>query len=72
MPAGYAIDVRHNPTIEVSRMTLPDRPTVAALPGGPDCRRLEHWLITRFHVRNSSRHKLAWLLIGAYTKLLKR
>lgn len=31
----YAIDVRHDPTIEVSRMTLPDQPTVIALPGGP-------------------------------------
>jgi L-ascorbate metabolism protein UlaG (beta-lactamase superfamily) len=29
----YAIDVRHEPTIDVSRMTLPDRPTVVALPG---------------------------------------
>jgi L-ascorbate metabolism protein UlaG (beta-lactamase superfamily) len=31
----YAIDIRHDPTIEVSRMTLPDQPTVIALPGGP-------------------------------------
>jgi hypothetical protein len=30
----YAIDVRHDPTVEVSRITLPDRPTVIALPGG--------------------------------------
>ena len=31
----YAIAVRHEPTIEVSRMTLPDQPTVIALSGGP-------------------------------------
>jgi hypothetical protein len=30
----YAIDVRHEPTIAVSRATLPDRPSVIALPGG--------------------------------------
>jgi L-ascorbate metabolism protein UlaG (beta-lactamase superfamily) len=30
----YAIEIRHEPTIEVSRMTLPERPTVIALPGG--------------------------------------
>jgi hypothetical protein len=30
----YAINVRHEPTIEVSRATLPDRPSVIALPGG--------------------------------------
>jgi ferric-dicitrate binding protein FerR (iron transport regulator) len=34
MRETYAIDVRHDPTIEVSRVTLPDRPTVIALPGG--------------------------------------
>jgi L-ascorbate metabolism protein UlaG (beta-lactamase superfamily) len=34
MRETYAIDVRHVPTIEVSRLTLPDRPTVIALPGG--------------------------------------
>lgn len=31
----HAIEVRHDPAIEVSRLTLPDRPTVIALPGGP-------------------------------------
>jgi hypothetical protein len=30
----YAIDVRHDPAIEVSRVMLPDRPTLIALPGG--------------------------------------
>ncbi|HEX3992688.1 MAG TPA: MBL fold metallo-hydrolase, partial [Acetobacteraceae bacterium] len=35
MRGAYAIDVRHDPMIEVSRTTLPDRPTVIALPGGP-------------------------------------
>ena len=34
MRETYAIDVRHDPTIEVSRVTLPDRPTIIALPGG--------------------------------------
>ncbi|MGA3001694.1 MAG: MBL fold metallo-hydrolase [Acetobacteraceae bacterium] len=34
MRETYAIDVRHDPTIEVSRVALPDRPTVIALPGG--------------------------------------
>jgi L-ascorbate metabolism protein UlaG (beta-lactamase superfamily) len=34
MRATHAVEVRHEPTIEVSRMTLPDRPTVIALPGG--------------------------------------
>jgi L-ascorbate metabolism protein UlaG (beta-lactamase superfamily) len=34
MRETYAIDIRHDPTIEVSRVTLPDRPTVIALPGG--------------------------------------
>lgn len=34
MRETHAIDVRHEPTIEVSRMTLPDRATVIALPGG--------------------------------------
>jgi L-ascorbate metabolism protein UlaG (beta-lactamase superfamily) len=34
MREDHAIDVRHEPTIEVSRMTLPERPTVIALPGG--------------------------------------
>jgi L-ascorbate metabolism protein UlaG (beta-lactamase superfamily) len=29
----YAIEIRRDPTIEVSRATLPDRPTVIALPG---------------------------------------
>ncbi len=29
----YAIEARREPAIEVSRMTLPDRPTVIALPG---------------------------------------
>ncbi len=35
MRPTHAIDIRHESTIEVSRMTLPDRPTVIALPGGP-------------------------------------
>jgi L-ascorbate metabolism protein UlaG (beta-lactamase superfamily) len=35
MRGAYAIDVGHNPMIEVSRTTLPDRPTIIALPGGP-------------------------------------
>jgi hypothetical protein len=30
----YAIEVRHDPTIEFSHATLPDKPTVIALPGG--------------------------------------
>lgn len=30
----YAIEVRHDPEIDVSRMTLPAKPTVIALPGG--------------------------------------
>jgi L-ascorbate metabolism protein UlaG (beta-lactamase superfamily) len=30
----YAIDVRDSPVLEISRLTLPDRPTVIALPGG--------------------------------------
>jgi L-ascorbate metabolism protein UlaG (beta-lactamase superfamily) len=30
----YAIDIRHQSTIEVSRVTLPNQPTVIALPGG--------------------------------------
>ena len=34
MRDNYAIDVRHDPTIEVSRVMLPDHPTVIALPGG--------------------------------------
>ena len=34
MRDSYAIDVRHDPTIEVSRVMLPDRPTLIALPGG--------------------------------------
>jgi L-ascorbate metabolism protein UlaG (beta-lactamase superfamily) len=34
MRETYAISVRRNPMIEVSRTTLPDRPTVIALPGG--------------------------------------
>jgi L-ascorbate metabolism protein UlaG (beta-lactamase superfamily) len=34
MREAYAIDVRHDATIEVSRVTLPDRPTFIALPGG--------------------------------------
>jgi L-ascorbate metabolism protein UlaG (beta-lactamase superfamily) len=34
MRESYVIDVRRDPAIEVSRMTLPDRPTVIALPGG--------------------------------------
>ena len=34
MRETHAIEVRHDPAIEVSRMTLPDRPTVIALPGG--------------------------------------
>jgi L-ascorbate metabolism protein UlaG (beta-lactamase superfamily) len=34
MRETYAIDIRHDPTIEVSRVTLPERPTVIALPGG--------------------------------------
>jgi L-ascorbate metabolism protein UlaG (beta-lactamase superfamily) len=29
----HAIEVRHEPSIEISRATLPDRPTVIALPG---------------------------------------
>jgi L-ascorbate metabolism protein UlaG (beta-lactamase superfamily) len=29
----YAIEVRNDPTIAISRLTLPDRPTVIALPG---------------------------------------
>ena len=33
MRDAYEIEVRHDPTIEVSRLTLPDRPTVIALPG---------------------------------------
>jgi L-ascorbate metabolism protein UlaG (beta-lactamase superfamily) len=33
MRDAYEIDVRHEPTIEISRMTLPDHPTVIALPG---------------------------------------
>jgi L-ascorbate metabolism protein UlaG (beta-lactamase superfamily) len=35
MRDSYAIDVRHDPMIEVSRQTLPGRPVVIALPGGP-------------------------------------
>jgi L-ascorbate metabolism protein UlaG (beta-lactamase superfamily) len=31
---NYAIDVRDSPVWRVSRMTLPERPTVVALPGG--------------------------------------
>ncbi len=34
MRPTHAIEVRQDPTIEVSRLTLPDRPTVVALPGG--------------------------------------
>lgn len=30
----YAIEVRESPSMEISRVTLPDRPTVIALPGG--------------------------------------
>ena len=30
----YAIEVRDSPAMEISRITLPDRPTVIALPGG--------------------------------------
>lgn len=30
----YAIDVRDSPSVEISRLALPDRPTVIALPGG--------------------------------------
>jgi hypothetical protein len=30
----YAIDVRDSPVLEISRVTLPDSPTVIALPGG--------------------------------------
>jgi L-ascorbate metabolism protein UlaG (beta-lactamase superfamily) len=30
----HTIDIRRDPTIEVSRLTLPDKPTVIALPGG--------------------------------------
>ena len=30
----YVIEVRESPSMEISRMTLPDRPTVIALPGG--------------------------------------
>jgi L-ascorbate metabolism protein UlaG (beta-lactamase superfamily) len=33
MRDSYAIDVRHDPAIDVSRTTLPDKPTVIALPG---------------------------------------
>ena len=33
MRDGYAIEARPEPTIEVSRLTLPDKPTVVALPG---------------------------------------
>jgi L-ascorbate metabolism protein UlaG (beta-lactamase superfamily) len=29
----YAIEVRHEPAVEISRAALPDRPTVIALPG---------------------------------------
>jgi hypothetical protein len=29
----HAIEVRREPMIEISRATLPDRPTVIALPG---------------------------------------
>jgi len=30
----YTIELRDSPAMEISRMTLPDRPTVIALPGG--------------------------------------
>lgn len=33
MRETHTIEVRHDPTIAVSRVTLPDRPTVIALPG---------------------------------------
>lgn len=33
MRETYTIDVRRDPAIEVSRLTLPDKPTVIALPG---------------------------------------
>ena len=33
MRPGYAIEVRNEPTVEFSRLNMPDQPTVIALPG---------------------------------------